>query len=85
MRRIIESALTVLAATAAVMLFKAVAGLWPWGGGDVHLPAGAEVCFMTQRPYLPIGTMRDALRFDDGWVDAHLMAIIVGDWLADPS
>ena len=31
------------------------------------------------------GTMRDALRFDDGWVDAHLMAIIVGDWLADPS
>lgn len=47
--------------TAAVMLFKAVAGLWPWGGGDVHLPAGTEVCFMTQRPYLPIGTMRDAL------------------------
>ncbi len=31
------------------------------------------------------GTMRDALRFDDGWVDAHLMAIIVDDWLADPS
>lgn len=30
------------------------------------------------------GTMRDALRFDDGWVDAHLMAIIVDDWLADP-
>lgn len=25
------------------------------------------------------GTMRDALRFDDGWVDAHLMAILSTD------
>lgn len=26
------------------------------------------------------GTMRQALRFDDGWVDAHLMAILAQDW-----
>ena len=26
------------------------------------------------------GTMRQALRFDDGWVDAHLMAVLAEDW-----
>lgn len=24
--------------------------------------------------------MRDALRFDDGWVDAHVMAMTAADW-----
>lgn len=28
------------------------------------------------------GTMRQALRFDDGWVDAHLMAVLAADWTA---
>ena len=26
------------------------------------------------------GTLRDALRFDDGWVDAHVMAMTAADW-----
>jgi RimJ/RimL family protein N-acetyltransferase len=26
------------------------------------------------------GTLRDALRFDDGWIDAHLMAMLSTDW-----
>lgn len=26
------------------------------------------------------GTMREALRFDGGWVDAHLMAVLARDW-----
>jgi len=26
------------------------------------------------------GTLRQALRFDDGWVDAHLMAVLAEDW-----
>ncbi len=28
------------------------------------------------------GTRRQALRFDDAWVDAHLMAVLRGEWLA---
>jgi RimJ/RimL family protein N-acetyltransferase len=26
------------------------------------------------------GTMREALRFDNDWVDAHLMAVLARDW-----
>jgi len=42
-------------------LFKAVAGLWPWGSGRVSLPAGATIFFMPQRPYLPAGVLRQAI------------------------
>jgi putative ATP-binding cassette transporter len=46
---------------AAVRLFKAVAGLWPWGGGAIDLPADDSVFFMPQRPYFPVGTLDAAL------------------------
>ena len=62
-------------ATAAVALFKAVAGLWPWGKGEVLLPPGKPIHFMPQRPFLPEGALRAALsyplppgRFDDAAV-----------------
>lgn len=48
-------------AGAAVKLLKAVAGLWPWGGGRVLLPADAQVVFLPHRPYMPEGTLRAAL------------------------
>jgi putative ATP-binding cassette transporter len=41
--------------------FKVLAGLWPWGTGRVLLPAGGRVLFVPQRPFLPEGTLRDAL------------------------
>jgi putative ATP-binding cassette transporter len=46
---------------AAFKLFKAVAGLWPWGCGRVELPAGERVHFVAQKPFLPRGTLRDAV------------------------
>jgi len=43
-------------------LFRALAGLWPFGKGRIALPpAGARILFLPQRPYLPIGTLKDAL------------------------
>ena len=39
-------------------LLRAIAGLWPWGGGEVRLRRGARIFFMPQRPYLPIGTLK---------------------------
>jgi putative ATP-binding cassette transporter len=45
------------------VLFRALAGLWPWGGGQVRWPAGASVMFLPQRPYLPIGSLRAALAY----------------------
>jgi len=41
-------------------LFKVIGGLWPWGSGHVLLPDGSMV-FMPQRPFLPEGTLRQAL------------------------
>jgi putative ATP-binding cassette transporter len=41
-------------------LFKAIVGLWPWGEGVIELP-NDPVFFMPPRPYLPTGTLRDAI------------------------
>lgn len=42
-------------------LFSVVAGLWPWASGAIRLPAADRVFFLPQRPYLPIGPLRDAV------------------------
>lgn len=46
-------------------LFRALAGIWPFGHGHVRIPAGARVLFLPQKPYIPIGTLRDAVRYPD--------------------
>ena len=47
-------------------LIRAVAGLWPWGEGTILLPKGARIGFIPQRPYLPLGTLREALLYPGG-------------------
>src|SRR5579864_4427427 len=44
-------------------LFRVLAGLWPFATGRIRLPAGAKTLFLPQRPYVPIGTLRDVLWF----------------------
>ena len=44
-------------------LIRAMAGLWPWGSGEILRPAGAEIAFMPQRPYFPLGSLRSALLY----------------------
>ena len=46
-------------------LFRALAGIWPFGRGHVSIPAGARVLFLPQKPYIPIGTLRDAVKYPD--------------------
>ncbi|MFI5032667.1 MAG: ABC transporter ATP-binding protein/permease [Reyranellales bacterium] len=46
-------------------LFRALAGIWPFGRGHVTIPAGARVLFLPQKPYIPIGTLREALKYPD--------------------
>lgn len=41
-------------------LFRAIAGIWPFGEGRISLPAG-QAMFLPQRPYLPTGSLRRAL------------------------
>jgi putative ATP-binding cassette transporter len=44
-------------------LFRAFAGIWPWGSGEIHMPPREATMFMPQRPYLPLGTLRGALSY----------------------
>jgi len=48
---------------AAVNLFKVVAGLWPWGRGEVLLPRDRTILFMPQRPYIPNDSLRAVLAY----------------------
>lgn len=44
-------------------LIRAMAGLWPWGSGEMLRPAGATIAFFPQRPYFPLGTLRAAVLY----------------------
>ncbi|MCW5737874.1 MAG: ABC transporter ATP-binding protein/permease [Enhydrobacter sp.] len=45
-------------------IMRAVAGVWPWGRGAIHLPTG-KITFMPQKPYFPLGTLRDVLHYPE--------------------
>ncbi len=51
-------------------LLRALAGLWPYVSGSVRRPAAADSLFLPQRPYLPLGTLREALAYPAAEVDA---------------
>jgi vitamin B12/bleomycin/antimicrobial peptide transport system ATP-binding/permease protein len=38
---------------AGATLFKAIAGLWPWGSGTIEIPEDDALFFMPPKPYLP--------------------------------
>lgn len=42
-------------------LFKAIAGLWPWGSGQIEIPAGQSTFFMPPKPYLPAKSLFEAI------------------------
>jgi len=49
--------------TGKTLLFRALAGLWPWGAGVVTLPAKQQLMYMPRTPYLPPGTLREVLAY----------------------
>ncbi|AWM86535.1 ABC transporter ATP-binding protein/permease [Microvirga sp. 17 mud 1-3] len=44
-------------------LIRAIAGLWPWGEGEIIFRQGAKLFFMPQRPYVPMGTLKHAVAY----------------------
>jgi vitamin B12/bleomycin/antimicrobial peptide transport system ATP-binding/permease protein len=49
--------------TGKTLLFRALAGLWPWGSGTVTHPAEEEILYMSRTPYLPPGTLLEVLAY----------------------
>ncbi len=60
-------------------LVRAIAGLWPWGGGSVNFHADRQLFMLPQRPYIPSGTLRRAVAYPqaaDRWTaDEICMAL----------
>ncbi|MFO1103074.1 MAG: ABC transporter ATP-binding protein/permease [Methylocystis sp.] len=44
-------------------LVRALAGLWPWGSGRILLPKNARMAFVPQKPYIPLGALRQAMLY----------------------
>jgi putative ATP-binding cassette transporter len=44
-------------------LLRAIAGIWPFGSGDIRMPSNTRVLFLPQKPYLPIGTLREVVSY----------------------
>jgi vitamin B12/bleomycin/antimicrobial peptide transport system ATP-binding/permease protein len=44
-------------------LFRAIAGIWSFGRGEILEPPYAKLMLLPQRPYVPIGPLREALAY----------------------
>jgi vitamin B12/bleomycin/antimicrobial peptide transport system ATP-binding/permease protein len=51
------------AGVAKTTLFRAMAGIWPFGSGEIELPEHARSLFLPHQPYLPIGSLREAVSY----------------------
>lgn len=47
-------------------LLRLLAGLWPYGEGEIHLPSSQNSLFIPQKPYMPIGTLKEAALYPRG-------------------
>ncbi|MGO8952788.1 MAG: ABC transporter ATP-binding protein/permease [Rhodomicrobium sp.] len=46
-------------------LLRSLCGIWPYCDGNMSLPAGDRTLFFPQKPYLPLGSLRDAVCYPD--------------------
>jgi vitamin B12/bleomycin/antimicrobial peptide transport system ATP-binding/permease protein len=70
-------------------LVRAIAGLWPWGKGEIFIPRKAKLFLMPQYPYVPLGDLRRVVTYplsssqvDDGKL-RELMNLVGLDHLVD--
>ena len=60
-------------------LLRTLAGIWPYGKGNLSLQKNSRLLFLPQKPYLPLGSLRRALYYPGtaAGSDAALQAVLV--------
>jgi vitamin B12/bleomycin/antimicrobial peptide transport system ATP-binding/permease protein len=69
-----------------VALFRATAGVWGCGAGRIIRPSLDDILFLPERPYLPPGTLREALLrtgMEHVTTDSEIMEVIAKLGLQD--
>ena len=63
-------------------MFRAIAGIWPFGNGKIAIPAKATLMMLPQRPYFPVGSLEAAIvypgevgAFSSDWVRDVLISV----------
>jgi putative ATP-binding cassette transporter len=65
--------------TGKTILFRAIAGLWPWGSGRIDMPSSNDVTFVSRQPYLPLGNLRAAIAYpkqETAYPDEQLITVL---------
>ena len=60
-------------------LVRAIAGLWPWGGGSVDFHPDRRMFMLPQRPYIPSGSLRRAVAYPgaaEDWTIEQIGAVL---------
>lgn len=59
-------------------LFRAIAGAWYYGSGLIRIHHAASVLFLPQKPYLPLGSLKETLTYPNPntFSDKHLQSIL---------
>ena len=68
-------------------LFRAIAGIWPFGSGRIMVPKDAKLVLLPQRPYFPVASLAAAVTyparlgtFDDARLAEVLKAVGLPEW-----
>jgi putative ATP-binding cassette transporter len=62
-----------------------IAGIWPFGRGRIRTPRDFDALFLPQRPYFPMGTLREAVAYPaapDAFTDERLCSVLAEVGLA---
>ena len=65
--------------TGKTILFRAIAGLWPFGSGRIAVPSTDGMMLIPREPYVPLGTLRGGLAYpspESTFKDEDLLALL---------